>query len=69
LFRRNPFLSGAGSERLKQISWEGWFEKFDDNKLTFLCQDKKAASEESTFFKLMSRENEQERGNERQRGN
>jgi len=53
---RIDFPGGAGSDRLEEISWEEWFEKFDEKELAFLYQDKKADGEQSTFFKLVSRE-------------
>jgi hypothetical protein len=40
---------------LEHISWDEWFEKFDENKLAFLYQAKKASGEDSTFFKLVNR--------------
>lgn len=59
---RIDFPGGAGSDRLEEISWDDWFQKFDENDLAFLYQDKKADGETSTFFKLISRETEKERG-------
>ena len=53
---RIDFPGGAGNDRLEAIPWEAWFEKFDENELAFLYQDKKADGEQSTFFKLVSRE-------------
>jgi hypothetical protein len=52
---RIDFPGGAGEEELEHISWEQWFEKFDDNDLAFLYQQEKASGEDSTFFKLVSR--------------
>jgi len=46
-----PGYSGAGS--LEEISWEEWYEKFKDNNLTFLYQDKTKDGKESRFFKLV----------------
>jgi hypothetical protein len=42
-------------DRLEEISWDDWFEKFDDQKLAFLYQDEKKSGETSTFFKLVKR--------------
>jgi len=39
------------------ISWEEWFEKFDESDRAFLYRERKASGEDSTFFKLVSREN------------
>jgi len=42
-------------DRLEEISWDDWFQKFDDEKLAFLYQDEKKDGETSTFFKLVKR--------------
>ena len=53
---RIDFPGGAGEESLEPISWEEWFEKFDEAELAFVYQDEKAGGEPSTFFKLVKRE-------------
>jgi hypothetical protein len=50
------FPGGAGEDKLEHITWDEWFEKFDANRLAFLYQEKKADGEDSTFFKLVRRE-------------
>ena len=52
---RIDFPGGARSDDLEQISWDDWFEKFDDSGLAFLYQAEKASGEDSTFFKLVRR--------------
>ncbi len=52
---RIDFPGGAGEEQLEPVSWDEWFEKFEESKLAFLYQEKKASGEDSTFFKLISR--------------
>jgi hypothetical protein len=52
---RIDFPGGAGEDRLEHISWEEWFDKFDQNDLAFLYQEEKASGEDSTFFKLVRR--------------
>ena len=52
---RIDFPGGAGEDSLEHVSWDEWFEKFDDNDLAFLYQAHKASGEDSTFFKLVSR--------------
>jgi hypothetical protein len=42
-------------DRLEEISWDEWFEKFEDAGLAFLYQDEKKDGETSTFFKLVNR--------------
>ena len=44
---------GDDDDRLQEISWEEWFQAFDENKLAFLYQDEG----DSRFNKLISREN------------
>jgi hypothetical protein len=51
---RIDFPGGAGEDQLEHISWDDWFQKFDENDLAFLYQEK-ASGEDSTFFKLVSR--------------
>ena len=41
----------SGQDTLERIDWEAWFEKFDNEKLAFLYQDKK----NSRFSKLVRR--------------
>jgi hypothetical protein len=53
---RIDFPGGAGESELEPISWEDWFQKFDENNLAFLYQQEKASGEDSTFFKLVSRD-------------
>lgn len=48
-----PGYSGEGS--LEPISWEEWFQKFDENDLAFLYQDETASGERSNFNKLVRR--------------
>ena len=50
---RIDFPGGAGENQLEHIEWEQWFDKFDDEGLTFLYQEQKASGEDSTFFKLI----------------
>lgn len=45
---------GEPEENLKQISWEEFFEIFDENGLSFLYQDKTAGGETSRFNKFVS---------------
>ncbi len=52
---RIDFPGGTGTDQLEHISWDEWFEKFDDNGLAFLYQKEKASGEDSTFFKLVNR--------------
>jgi hypothetical protein len=42
---------------LERISWDDGFQKFDEKNLCFLYQEEKQSGEDSTFFKLISRDN------------
>lgn len=44
--------SGGREENLEEVSWERWFQLFDENDLVFLYSPEK----ESRFFKLVSEE-------------
>lgn len=52
---RIDFPGGATEDKLKHISWDEWFSKFEQNDLAFLYQEKKKSGEGSTFFKLVKR--------------
>ena len=52
---RIDFPGGTGEESLEPVSWDEWFEKFEENRLAFLYQQEKAEGEDSTFFKLVRR--------------
>ncbi|KIA88400.1 1,4-alpha-glucan branching enzyme [Pedobacter kyungheensis] len=44
------------SSDLKEIDWGTFFKIFDEEKLDFLYQEKKADGEESTFHKFVARD-------------
>ncbi|TWV98731.1 hypothetical protein [Chitinophaga pinensis] len=48
-----------GSDKLEEISWDEFFDKFDENNLAFLYQDEKADGEQSYFNKFISRHEKQ----------
>ena len=47
---------GADETDLEHIGWDEWLEKFESSDLAFLYQDEKKDGEDSTFFKLVSRD-------------
>lgn len=53
---RIDFPGYSGSDSLEEISWDEFFQKFDEKHLAFLYQDTTSGGEESRFFKLVSRE-------------
>jgi hypothetical protein len=53
---RLDFPGYSGKDSLQEISWDEWFQKFDENGLALLVQDKTAGGQKSNFNKLVSRE-------------
>ena len=47
---------GDEDEGLEEISWETWFETFEDSGLALIVQDKTADGDKSRFNKLVSRD-------------
>ena len=52
---RIDFPNGP-EEKLEPISWDEWFEKFDEKQLAFIYEEKTADGDVSYFNKLVSRE-------------
>lgn len=52
---RINFPGYSGEKSLREISWEEFFDKFEEKPLAFLYQDT-IHGEKSRFFKLVSRE-------------
>lgn len=52
---RIDFPGYSGKDSLETISWEKFFEKFEESKLAFLYQEELKSGEESRFFKFVSR--------------
>ena len=51
----------SGEDTLEPISWEEFFEGFEENNLAFLYQDETSGGKESRFSKLVSRETSEEK--------
>ena len=51
---RIDFPGYSGADSLQEITWEEWYEIFQDRGLEFLYQDKTADGKESRFFKLVN---------------
>jgi hypothetical protein len=49
------FDFGEKEESLEEISWEDFFETFEEKNLALLVQDKTADGQTSRFFKFVSR--------------
>jgi ferritin-like metal-binding protein YciE len=56
---RLDFPGFSGGKSLQPISWDDWFEKFDERGLALLVQEKTARGQKSNFNKLVSRETAQ----------
>ena len=48
----------TGEDTLEPITWEEFFEAFDENNLAFLYQEETKDGKESRFSKLISRDSE-----------
>ena len=64
---RLDFPGYSGQDSLQSIEWDEWFQKFDENNLALLVQDKTARGQKSNFNKLVSRDTAEET-NEMQEG-
>lgn len=52
---RIDFPGYTGQDKLQPISWDEFFEKFDENNLAMLYQEQTAGGQPSNFVKLVSR--------------
>jgi hypothetical protein len=50
---RIDFPGYSGADSLEEISWDDWYQKFQENNLTFIYQDRTKDGKESRFFKLV----------------
>jgi hypothetical protein len=53
---RLDFPAYTGEDSLTEISWNDWFDKFDERGLALLHQDTNARGQKSNFNKIISRE-------------
>ena len=51
-----PDNANANDDKLTEISWDDWFEKFDESKLALLYQEETSGGDKSSFNKLVKRE-------------
>jgi hypothetical protein len=59
---RLDFPGYSGAQSLEHVEWDEWFQKFDDNNLALLVQEKTARGQQSNFNKLVSRETAEQGG-------
>jgi hypothetical protein len=52
------FDFGGGSENLRHVSWDEWFNTFDARKLNFIYQEERSDGRQSNFFRLESPDRE-----------
>lgn len=65
---RLDFPGYSGEESLEEISWDEWFDKFDESNLSLLVQDTTARGQQSNFNKLVSRQTASNRTRSASRG-
>jgi hypothetical protein len=53
---RLDFPGYSGEKSLEEISWDEWFDKFDESGLALLVQEQTARGQKSNFNKLVKRE-------------
>src|SRR5688572_23121737 len=54
---RIDFPGYSGEGKLQEITWDEFFEKFDEQKLALVYQEETAGGKQSNFNKLISRDN------------
>jgi hypothetical protein len=47
---------GYGGDGLREVSWDEWFETFDQSNVKFIYQEHTADGSQSNFLKLVSRD-------------
>jgi hypothetical protein len=52
---RINFPGYRGEQTLEEITWDDFFQKFEDKNLAFLYQELTSEGKESRFFKLINR--------------
>jgi hypothetical protein len=55
---RIDFPGYSGEQSLQEISWEEFFEKFEDSNLAFVYEEETSSGERSNFNKLVRRDEE-----------
>jgi hypothetical protein len=61
---RLDFPGYSGGESLEEISWDEWFEQFDERNLALMVQDETPGGETSNFNRLVSRDTAEEAARE-----
>ena len=63
---RIDFPGYRGASSLEEISWDDFFQKFDEKNLAFLYQEQTSRGEESRFFKFISRETSEQKSGKKE---
>jgi hypothetical protein len=58
---RLDFPGFSGAKSLQKISWDEWFQRFDDSNLALIVQDTTARGQKSNFNKLVARDGAEQR--------
>src|SRR3954452_19128509 len=53
---RLDFPGYSGADSLEEVSWDDWFDKFDENNLALIVQERTARGQTSNFNKIVSRD-------------
>jgi hypothetical protein len=59
---RIDYKGFSGADTLERITWDEFFEGFEENNLAFLYQDKTKEGDESRFSKLIDRNSDEAKG-------
>jgi hypothetical protein len=51
----------SGTQTLETLTWDEFFQGFEENKLAFLYQDESKAGDQSRFSKLINRDSAEEK--------
>jgi hypothetical protein len=65
---RLDFPGYSGADSLQEITWEQWFQQFDQNGLALIVQEETASGEPSNFNKLVKRDETEPEGRGRAKG-
>src|SRR3954449_10671808 len=49
---------GGDDAKLRRVSWDEWFNTFDERRLNFIYQEERSDGHQSTFFRLESPDRE-----------
>ena len=58
---RLDFPGYSGEDSLQEISWDDWFDKFEESDLALVVQETTAEGQKSNFNKLVKRTAEERR--------